>query len=142
MDDAKQDMNAAIDQEYNSALMRTDILFVVVIIVSIITAYISGSKIVAPLKKIQSFAESLSKGNLTTDVDVNSRSEIGQMAASLRIAQDNMRGLLQGITEVSNRGRAVSAYSAGVGSFRGAGAGHVDRSGGYYDITSRARQAG
>ena len=102
MDAAKQDMNAAIDQEYNSALMRTDILFVVVIVVSIITAYISGSKIVAPLKKIQSFAERLSEGNLTTNVDVKSRSEIGQMATSLRIAQDNMRGLLQGITEVSN----------------------------------------
>ena len=102
MDAAKQDMNAAIDQEYNSALMRTDILFVVVIVVSIITAYIFGSKIVAPLKKIQSFAERLSEGNLTTNVDVKSRSEIGQMATSLRIAQDNMRGLLQGITEVSN----------------------------------------
>ena len=102
MDVAKQDMEEAINREYNNALTRTDVLFIVVIMISILTAYICGKQIVAPIKKIQSFAEKLSEGNLTTEVDVKSRSEIGQMATSLRTAQDNMRGLLQGITEVSN----------------------------------------
>ncbi|MDE7267110.1 MAG: methyl-accepting chemotaxis protein, partial [Lachnospiraceae bacterium] len=59
-------------------------------------------RMVDPLKKIQQFAEKISEGNLTTDVNVNSRNEIGQMANSLRTAQSNMRGLLQGIMEVSN----------------------------------------
>lgn len=111
MDAAKQDMSAAIDQEYHNALLRTDIVFIVVILVSLAVAFISGKRIADPLKKIQRFAETLSEGNLTTDVNINSRSEIGQMAASLRAAQDNMRGLLQGITEVSN------GVSSALGSF-------------------------
>lgn len=111
MDAAKQDMSAAIDQEYHNALLRTDIVFIVVILVSLAVAFISGKRIADPLKKIQRFAETLSEGNLTTDVNINSRSEIGQMAASLRTAQDNMRGLLQGITEVSN------GVSSALGSF-------------------------
>lgn len=111
MDVAKQEMEAAIDQEYNKALTRTDILFIVVIIISIMTAYLFGKRMVDPLKKIQQFAETISEGNLTTDVNVNSRNEIGQMAASLRTAQSNMRGLLQGITEVSN------GVSSAIGSF-------------------------
>lgn len=102
MDNAKHDMSAAIDQEYQNALLRTDVVFIVAILLSLVIAFVSGKRIVAPLKKIQCFAEKLSEGNLTTDVNVNSRSEIGQMAASLRTAQDNMRALLQGITEVSN----------------------------------------
>lgn len=111
MDAAKQDMSAAINQEYHNALLRTDIVFIIVILVSLAVAYISGKRIADPLKKIQRFAETLSEGNLTTDVNINSRSEIGQMAASLRTAQDNMRGLLQGITEVSN------GVSSALGSF-------------------------
>lgn len=111
MDLAKQDMAAAIDKEYKGALMRTDIVFIAVILVSIITAYIVGRRIVDPLKKIQHFAEKISEGNLTTDVDVNSKTEIGQMVTSLRTAQNNMRGLLQGITEISNGvGNALGSF--------------------------------
>ena len=102
MNVAKQEMEAAIAQEYNKALTRTDIFFILVIIISVMTAYLFGKRIVDPLKKIQQFAETISEGNLTTDVNVNSRNEIGRMANSLRTAQSNMRGLLQGITEVSN----------------------------------------
>ena len=61
-----------------------------------------GKRVVAPLKKIQGFAEKLSEGNLTTAVDVKQKNEIGQTAEALSIAQKNMRGLLQGIAEVSN----------------------------------------
>lgn len=102
MDAAKEDMRSAIAQEYSNALIRTDVVFIIVILLSIIIAYIVGKRIVNPLKKIQLFAEKLSEGNLTTDVDVKSRTEIGQMVTSLRTAQNNMRGLLQEITEVSN----------------------------------------
>lgn len=111
MDAAKQDMRAAIDKEYKNALLRTNAVFIVIMLLAVITAYLTGKRIVDPLKKIQRFAETLSEGNLTTDTDVNSKTEIGQMMSSLRIAQDNMRGLLQGITEVSN------GVSSALGSF-------------------------
>ncbi len=102
MNVAKEEVRAEIGAEYQNALLRTDVVFITVILFSLIIAYAVGKRIVNPLKKIQQFAERLAEGNLTTDVDVKSRTEIGQMVNSLRTAQDNMRGLLQGITEVSN----------------------------------------
>ncbi len=102
MEADKNDMKKTIDNEYQNSLLRTDVVFVIVILIALAVAFIFGKRVVSPLKKIQSFAEKLSEGNLTTDVAVNSKTEIGQTAASLRVAQDNMRGLLQAITEVSN----------------------------------------
>ncbi len=98
----KTEMKEVLDKEYNNVLLRTDIVFVVVIMIALVIAFLFGKRVVAPLKKIQSFAEKLSEGNLTTAVDVKQKNEIGQTAEALRIAQENMRGLLQGIVEVSN----------------------------------------
>jgi len=107
----KAEMKAVLDKGYNSVLIRTDVVFVVVVVVAVFVAFIFGKRIVAPLKKIQGFAEEMSKGNLTTSVEVRQRNEIGQTADALRIAQENMRGLLQGITQVSN------GVNAAIGSF-------------------------
>lgn len=98
----KDGIKKALDSQYKGVLIRTNLVFITAILVSCAGAFIFGRRIVAPLKKIQGFAEKLSEGNLTTDVNVKQRNEIGQTADSLRIAQDNMRGLLQGITEISN----------------------------------------
>lgn len=107
----KAEMKKVLDKGYNSVLLRTDVVFVVVIVLALFVAYIFGKRIVAPLKKIQGFAEKMSEGNLTTSVDVKQKNEIGQTADALRIAQDNMRGLLQGITQVSNGvGSALGSF--------------------------------
>ena len=55
-----------------------------------------------PLKKNQAFAQKLSEGDLTTSVEVKTKNEVGQTADALRVAQENMRGLLRGITDISN----------------------------------------
>lgn len=107
----KVEMKKVLDKGYNSVLLRTEVVFVVVIVLALFVAYIFGKRIVAPLKKIQGFAEKMSEGNLTTSVDVKQKNEIGQTADALRIAQDNMRGLLQGITQVSNGvGSALGSF--------------------------------
>jgi len=98
----KAEMKAILDKGYHNVLLRTGIVFVVVVVVALFVAFVFGRRIVAPLKKIQSFAERMSEGNLTTSVEVSQKNEIGQTAEALRIAQDNTRGLLQAITEVSN----------------------------------------
>ena len=102
MDVAKAEVKSELSREYNGALLRTNIVFIAAILLALAAAFVVGKRLVAPLKKIQGFAEKISEGNLTTDVDVQSRTEIGQTADALRVAQANMRGLLQGITEVSN----------------------------------------
>ncbi len=105
VDEMKQElseMEKVLDREYKNVLRRAELVFIIVIIIAIVMAFVFGKQIVAPLKKIQLFAEKLSEGNLTIAVDVKQRNEIGQTAEALRIAQKNMRGLLQGITDVSD----------------------------------------
>lgn len=107
----KADMKEVLDKGYNSVLIRTDVVFVIVIVIAVFVAYVFGKRIVAPLKKIQDFAEKMSEGNLTTSVEVRQKNEIGQTADALSVAQENMRGLLQGITQVSG------GVSGALGSF-------------------------
>ncbi len=101
IDQAKKDTRAALNGQYNSALLRTDIVFIIAILIGIAIALVVGRKLIVPLKKIQDFAGHISQGDLTTDVTVKQKNEIGQTADALRIAQDNMRDLLQGITNVA-----------------------------------------
>lgn len=97
----KADMREYLDSSYRTVLTRVNITSCITMIISLVAAFIVGRAVVAPLKKIQGFASRISEGNLTTDVDVNSRSEIGQTADALRVAQANMRQLLLDITNVS-----------------------------------------
>lgn len=97
----KAEMQAYLNNQYKAVLTRLNVIFSVMIVVAIVAAFISGRAIVAPLKKIQEFASRIAKGDLTTDVDVKSKSEIGQTADELRVAQTNMRQLLLNITDVS-----------------------------------------
>lgn len=97
----KAEMRAYLDNQYKVVLTRLNVIFSVMIVIAIVAAFISGKAIVAPLKKIQEFASRIAKGDLTTDVDVKSKSEIGQTADELRVAQTNMRQLLLNITDVS-----------------------------------------
>jgi len=102
MNAAKEIVRQELDAEYMNVLIRSGAVFIVAILVALGGALIVGKRLVAPLKKIQGFAQNISEGNLTTSVDVKTRNEIGQTADALRVAQENIRSLLQGITEVSN----------------------------------------
>lgn len=112
------DMNAAkdivrqeLDRDYISVVIRFNVVFILAILIALAGAFVVGKRIVAPLKRIQEFAQKLSEGNLTTSVDVRTRNEIGQTADALHVAQENMRSLLQGITEVSNGvGKALGNF--------------------------------
>ena len=97
----KEEMREYLDNAYQSVLSRVNISSISTMLVALIAAFIVGRTIVAPLKKIQEFASRIAEGNLTTNVDVKSKSEIGQTADALRVAQSNMRQLLLDITDVS-----------------------------------------
>lgn len=97
----KAEMQDTLNQQYNSMLARVNVIFTVAIGIALIIAFFFGRRIIAPLKKIQYFANNISEGNLTTEVEVRQNNEMGQTAEALRVAQANMRELLHGITEVS-----------------------------------------
>lgn len=101
MNREKAEMRAYLDKQYKGVLTSVITVFAITVAIALVAAFICGKAIVAPLKRIQEFASRISEGNLTTDVDVKSRSEIGQTADALRVAQANMRQLLLDITDVS-----------------------------------------
>lgn len=98
---AKEDTQKDLDGQYNSMLLRVDVMFVVAILIALVIAFMVARVITAPLRKIQEFAGHISEGDLTTDVEVKQKNEIGQTSDALRVAQGNMRELLQGITDVA-----------------------------------------
>lgn len=104
VDDMQRDtleVKTFLDKNYSSVLVRINSVFIGSIVIALFIAFLFGSKLVKPLKKIQSFAESLSKGDMTTEIHVLQRNEIGQTADALNIAQQNMRTLLFDIKNVS-----------------------------------------
>lgn len=98
---AKSDMEARLEKTYHSDIILLCIIFAVSIIVALIAADIISRMIITPLKQMQEFATALSEGDLTTEVYIKSRSEIGQTGDALKIARKNMRSLIHRINEVS-----------------------------------------
>ena len=74
----KEEMRAYLSGEYQSMLVRVGAVFVIALVIALITAYICGRAMVAPLKEIQQFAARISQGDLTTDVDVKYASAVGE----------------------------------------------------------------
>ena len=86
----------------NSLDMRINIVFVVIILVALAIAFLYGTQMVKPLKEIQEFARHLAEGNLTWEVHVKAKNEIGLTGELLGAARRNTRKLLQDITEVAS----------------------------------------
>ncbi len=104
IDDMELDMSEMqkfYEDQYGSLLLRVDIVFIITMIVALVIAFLYGTKIVRPLKDIQEFAKRISDGDMTTKVKVKQNNEIGRVAESLSIAQDNIRGLLHDIISVA-----------------------------------------
>ena len=103
------DMQAGMDAEQaeiealaNGLNIRIDIIFVVTICAALVISFLYGTQMVKPLKEIQEFARHLAEGNLTWEVHVKAKNEIGQTGELLGAARRNTRKLLQDITEVAN----------------------------------------
>ena len=101
IDMEKAETKTMLDKRYNNVIVSVCIVFVAAIVIGLVIAFVVGRILTAPLKKIQEFAGHISEGNLTTDVDVKQKNEIGQTSDALKVAQSNMRELLHGITDVA-----------------------------------------
>ena len=102
------DMQAGMEQVQNELSATTNgmnvriaVVFVIVIIAALVIAFFFGTYMVKPLSEIQMFAKHLSEGDMVTEVHVKQNNEIGQTADLLSVAQQNMRKLIQDITDVA-----------------------------------------
>ena len=105
VDDMQAGMDAVqaeIEDHTNSLFLRIDVVFIVIIVVALVVAFLYGTQVVKPLKEIQEFARHLAEGNLTWEVHVKAKNEIGLTGELLGAARRSTRKLLQDITEVAN----------------------------------------
>jgi methyl-accepting chemotaxis protein len=68
-------------------------------------------QIVGTVREVQRSVDALASGDLTVTPDVNTRDELGRMAASLAAAQGNLRGVLSSVVGSAD---AVAASSEGL----------------------------
>lgn len=71
-----------------------------------------GTRIARPLKDIQSVIAAVANGDLTQTVAVKSGDEVGQAAESINKSMENIRGVLQVVTDAINRLAGTSADMA------------------------------
>ncbi|NLM68470.1 MAG: methyl-accepting chemotaxis protein [Firmicutes bacterium] len=71
-----------------------------------------GTRIARPLKDIQSVMAAVANGDLTQTVAVKSGDEVGQVAESINKSMENIRGVLQVVTDAINRLAGTSADMA------------------------------
>lgn len=106
VDDMDMEMSGVkgeITSMFGSMVVIIIIVAVILIILSIIVSLIESNLIIVkPLKQIEAMAERMSKGDITQEADVKIMNDIGRTAAALNIAQENIKGLVVNISEVSD----------------------------------------
>ena len=105
VDDMQAGMDAVeteIKAINNSLFIRIDIVAVVIIVVALGLSFLYGTQMTKSLKEIQEFARHLAEGNLTWEVHVKAKNEIGLTGELLGAARRSTRKLLQDITEVAS----------------------------------------
>ena len=84
--------------------IRTTTIFIVVFasIVAVTIGFIMSNGIGKTIKKINCKLQMVSEGDLTVEVNVKRKDEFAILAANIRDTLNNMRTLIQKVTEVSN----------------------------------------
>lgn len=101
MDMEMSDVKATISKEFSHSCVIMVICCVVLLIITAVVSLIVGETLVVPLRRVQHFANSLSKGDLTEDVVVKQRNELGETADNLNVARRQINSLVKEITQMS-----------------------------------------
>lgn len=112
------------DHEVQASMQRLIFAAVLALIVGILAAWLITRLIVLPLKEALQSAERVANGNLSQDIQVSRRDELGELQASMQRMTLNLRdligGLRDGVVQIASAAEALSAVteqtSAGVSS--------------------------
>lgn len=94
--------------EADSIVYLSIVIGVVSIVILFIVLWVIAGIITSPVRKGIAFAEKLSRGDLTADIDVDQKDEIGALATALRSMAHHLR---QVMTEVRGTTDSVAAGS-------------------------------
>ncbi len=73
------------------------------LILGIAISLLFARSISSRLKKSVNFASKIASGDLTADIDINQKDEVGQLAASLQDMSQNLNNILKDINSASNQ---------------------------------------
>ena len=100
--------DAAIDEECALAIRRMAALGAAGLILGAIMAWLLSRSITRPLARAVALAETVATGDLRTEIEVNSRDEVGQLLAALKRMNES---LLQTVVEVHTGTDMISTAS-------------------------------
>ena len=87
----------------NSAIMTVGIALVIGLVLAILIALYISRLISGSLKKITFAAEGIADGNLTVEIDIDAKDEIGNLASSCHRMTENLNEVLGGIFAASEQ---------------------------------------
>ncbi len=93
-DEAKMFVKNA-EEEYESTIDITLLSVFLTVLTAIILAYLLTRSITGPLKEIVNVANRIAEGDLSTDIRIRQKDEIGSLADAFRNMKDNIANVLQ-----------------------------------------------
>jgi methyl-accepting chemotaxis protein len=81
-------------QEASSTRTTVAVLSAVAVPLGILLAFIIARGILGPMNKGVRLAEEFSKGNLSAEIDVNQKDEVGQLAAAMQVMSERLRDVV------------------------------------------------
>lgn len=97
-----QEIRGNITSEFHKSCIFMAVCCVILLIITAVVSLVVGEMVVIPLRKVQHFAVSLSEGNLTEDVIVKQKNELGVVAKNLNAARSQINSLIKAIAQVTN----------------------------------------
>lgn len=106
VDDMEQEMQGIKDsivKEFINSCILMAVCCVVLLIITVVVSFIVGEFLVVPLRRVKDFAVSISEGDLTADVEVKQRNEMGVAADSLNTAREKIHSLIMAIAGTAHK---------------------------------------
>ena len=100
VDDMESQMRTvkdSINEEFKNSCFLMAVSCLVLLLITVAVSFIVGELLVVPLRKVKDFAVSISEGDLTADVKVKQRNEMGVAAESLNTARTKIHDLIMAI---------------------------------------------
>jgi methyl-accepting chemotaxis protein len=85
-----KELRAKMSSSYKSFQVFTIIAGIIIIVITLLVSIWIIQSIVSPLKKSVGFAKTIENGELTAQVDINQKDEIGELANALRSMQGKL----------------------------------------------------
>ncbi len=104
MEAQMQTVKDSIAADFRNSCIFMAGCYVVLLLITVVVSIIVGGILVVPLRRVKDFAVSISEGDLTADVEVKQRNEMGMAADSLNIARQKINTL---ITAIAGTARGV-----------------------------------